>query len=391
MTDLPPHGAQQELTPDDPKSLLSEMSDKAVAVLLQSTPPETVAHRLGAHVGKTSLSPVEREVALQVLRTMLDGAELQVRCIIAETLKSSPYLPRDIAIALANDVEAVALPVLAFSEVLTDDDLIAIIEAGSAAKQIKIAERREVPAKVADAIIGTQNGAAVATLVSNQGATLDETLLDRAASRFGTDPRVTESLRKRPNLPIQITERLVTFTMESLRSFIGSRTHLTPEIVDQLILKTREAATIDLLAPYLPAEEAVKLAQHLHKAGRLTPSLVLRALCLGDLGLFEAAMASLASIPIHNARMLIHDSGPRGLSSLAERAGLPAAYLPALRSGLRYLSEMLAQGLDEDRSRFRRVMIERMLSRYDGLADDMKGSDLDYLLIRLDEPSLSAA
>ena len=57
---------------------------------------------------------------------------------------------------------------------------------------------------------------------------------------------------------------------------------------------------------------------------RLTPSLVLRALCMGDMEFFEAALAVMAGIPVENAAILVHDGGKRGLTMLCGKAGLAA-------------------------------------------------------------------
>ena len=58
---------------------------------------------------------------------MIKDAEVRVREALAQNLKENPDLPHDVALSLAQDVDQVALPILQFSDVLTDDDLIEII------------------------------------------------------------------------------------------------------------------------------------------------------------------------------------------------------------------------------------------------------------------------
>ena len=50
------------------------------------------------------------------------------------------HLPHDVAVRLASDVEAVALPILADSPVLTDADLVALV-----GKAVGAASRRRSP------------------------------------------------------------------------------------------------------------------------------------------------------------------------------------------------------------------------------------------------------
>ena len=66
---------------------------------------------------------------------MAKDVELTVRRALSESLRSARHLPNDVALRLANDVEAVALPILADSPVLTDADLIELVRHGSADRQ----------------------------------------------------------------------------------------------------------------------------------------------------------------------------------------------------------------------------------------------------------------
>ena len=360
------------------------LSQKDVAALLNDvTAPENAAARLSGTVAAGVLSPAQRQAAEQVLRGMLDGAAVKIRQIISDTLKDSPHLPHDIAVAFANDVDSVSIPVLQFSSVLTDEDLIAVVQSGAPDKQVAIAGRAQVSTAVAGELLNTNNAAAAVKLVANPGAALDETQLETAATKFGSDKRMTETLQQRADLPISIAERLVAFTAETLRAYITRRTDLPESVITQLVLQMREQVTVDLRSPHFPAEEATKLVEHLHAVKRLTPSLILRAVCVGDVSFFEAAMSQLASVAIHNARLLIHDAGSLGFKSLYDKTKLPQTFYPAFRVALEVAKETEMDGLDYDRERYRRQMIERILTQFEALGAE----DLDYLLIRLEDPT----
>jgi uncharacterized protein (DUF2336 family) len=364
------------------------LSQKDVAALLNDvTAPENAAARLSGTVAANVLSPAQRQAAEQVLRGMLDGAAVKIRQIISDTLKDSPHLPHDIAVAFANDVDSVSIPVLQFSEVLTDEDLIAVVQSGASDKQVAIAGRATVSTAVAGELLSTNNAAAAVKLVANPGAALDETQLETAATKFGSDKRMTETLQKRADLPISIAERLVAFTAETLRAYITRRTDLPESVITQLVLQMREQVTVDLRSPHFPAEEATKLVEHLHAVKRLTPSLILRAVCVGDVSFFEAAMSQLASVAIHNTRLLIHDAGSLGFKSLYDKTKLPQTFYPAFRVALEVAKETEMDGLDYDRERYRRQMIERILTQFEALGAE----DLDYLLIRLEDPTPGTA
>ena len=151
------------------------------------------------------------------------------------------------------------------------------------------------------------------------------------------------------------------------------------QTASDLILRSRERATVSLFTGQNDEAELEKLVAQLSRNNRLTPSLLVRALCTGDMAFFEAAMAQLAKVPLANTRLLIHDAGRLGLKSLYDRAKLPPALLPACRIALDVLRDTPYDGEDRDRERHRRRVIERILTQYEDLASE----DLEYLLAKL--------
>ena len=192
--------------------MASKLSKADVARLMSDASPEARAEtvsKIADEFEDRSLSDSERRIAEEIFRAVLQDVELRVREALSAHLKSTPDLPHDIAVSLASDVESVALPVLKFSEVLTDEDLIAIVQGESSAKQVAIAQRRVVSSTVADALIDTGNEVAVARLVSNEGADLDEDALGRVMENYKQCEGVSESLSRRPNLPPALSEQMV--------------------------------------------------------------------------------------------------------------------------------------------------------------------------------------
>ena len=167
------------------------------------------------------LSDAERELAKQILRVMAKDAEAIVRGALADHLKASSELPRDVAIALARDIESVSLPVLEFSAVLSDADLIEIVRTASAEKQQAVAQRESVSSELANALIDhSKNAAVVAALMRNRGADLGEAEYKKALDKHGEDMGVTNAVLGRGQLPITIAERLVNVDSERLHDFL---------------------------------------------------------------------------------------------------------------------------------------------------------------------------
>src|SRR5690606_40556074 len=97
---------------------------------------------------------------------MVRDAAVKVRQALSQSLKDSTDVARDVALALAHDVAEVAIPMIEFSEVLTEGDLIDLIESQGTDHRQAVARRERVSDKVAAALVDSGDAAAVATLVA---------------------------------------------------------------------------------------------------------------------------------------------------------------------------------------------------------------------------------
>src|SRR5260221_6262595 len=246
------------------------------------------------------LTPAERRLAEDIFRALTHDAAERVRRALAEHLKDSRDLPHDVALALAHDIDAIALPILQHSVVLTDADLIEIIGRNEPGKQVAIAGRKTVAAAVAEALIDTSNPAAVARLVGNDGAELDDDALRRVVERYPGDVTIHAPLAGRKALPAMVLERLLAVASDSLREALIERQDLPHGAASDLILQIRERATAGLLSARGPAGDAERLARQLNINGRLTAPLILRPPSLGGLALLDDAFGQLASVPLDN-------------------------------------------------------------------------------------------
>jgi len=106
------------------------LSQADVLRLLADPTPETrieLASKVSGDYGTEGLSEQERVIAGEVLKILVADVEVRVREALSSNLKEFPGLDHDIALSLANDVDTVALPMLQFSTVLADADLIEIV------------------------------------------------------------------------------------------------------------------------------------------------------------------------------------------------------------------------------------------------------------------------
>lgn len=362
-----------KLTAKDVQMLLSDPSGDARAV---------AADKIAAQFGTGSLSDAERKIAEDIFGIMVKDAEERVRVALSGQLKDAPELPSTLAKALATDLsDSVALPMLQFSSALSDSDLVEIVRTQPSERTKAVAERASVSSKLSDAIVEHGDEEAVVALVSNTGAEISESSLDRVVETYGDNERIQQPLVHRPTLPVTIAEKLVSKVAEHLRDYLVQHHELPEQMATDLILGSREKATLGLSGEG-KAEDTASLVAQLRNNGRLTPSIILRALCVGDLTFFEHALSVLSDIPVANARLLIHDEGDLGLKSLYQKAGMPPALLPAYRCALEMVRNAEMERTDDDPEHRMRRLLERVLTEHEEIVDEFGADNVDYLLAK---------
>lgn len=338
------------------------------------------AHKLCRRIEETPLDDDERALAQDILRVMANDAAELVRRALAVTLRTSRLVPRDVALKLASDVESVATPILSFSPAFTDEDLAEIVRHAGPARQVAIASRAVLSETVTSAL--AEHGAEPALRVAcgNDNARFSEHSLQRVISRFASSQQVLAAVAYRSVLPLSVAERLVNMVGDEVRDHLINHHALAPETAVQIALGARERATIDLVDEAGRTADMERFVDHLRLEGRLTASLLLRALAQGHMTFFEWSIAALAKVPHHRTWLMIHDAGPLGLRAIYERAGLPVRLFTAFRAGVDAFHSMEFDGGTRDRQRFQ----ERMLQRFLTQATPAPKEDLDYLLEKMD-------
>ena len=339
------------------------------------------AHKLCVRMESRQLTAEERVAAQDILRMMAADAAESVRRALAVTLKESALLPRDVAMRLARDVEAVAVPVLNFSPAFSDADLAEIVRAGSGVKQVAIAYRPTIEWATATALAEYGVEEALKIACANDNAGFSEEALQRVIERFPESEGVHIAVAYRTALPATVAERLARMVSDAVHDHLVRQHGLGEQVAGALAEEALDRVTVDLAAQAGAAEDAAAFAVHLHRAGRLTASLLLRALAQGHMRFFEHAVATLAGVPHQRTWMMIHDAGPLGLRAIYERAGLPARLFPAFRAGVDTFKSVEMDGGAHDQERFRERVIQRFLTQAQGATRE----DLEYLLEKLDE------
>jgi uncharacterized protein (DUF2336 family) len=362
----------------------SALSDNDIRQLVKGEEPEEraiVAHRLCRHIDRVDLTDEERAEAHQILRLMARDAAEQVRRALAVTLKASPLIPRDVANRLARDVESIAVPMLNYSPVFSDEDLAEIVRIGGPVRQIAVARRPVLSETVTTVIAEVGEPETIRAACENKGAAFSEKGYQSAIDRFEASESVLASIALRNALPASVSERLVTLVTGELRERLISGHAVTPQTALAVAIGARERASLDLVEQAARSADLPAFVAHLRRGQRLTASLLLRGLVNGHMSFFEWGLAELSGVPHHRTWLMVHDAGELGLRAIYERAGLPNRLLPAFRAAVDAYHSMDFDGRPGDLQRFQRRLLERFLSQ----PQPMSREDTDYLLDKMDQ------
>lgn len=308
----------------------------------------------------SDLSPDDRAAAEGAMIMLLDDRSPLVRRALAEALASSDRAPQVVVHALAADQPDIAIPILAHSQVLLEDDLVDLIATGHADVQVAIAGRLGLPRTLAAAIAEVGAAEACLALLENGEADIARFSIDRIVERFGHLAPIRENLLARDDLPMAMRQALLSKLSQTLAGFVAARQWLGSEHAEFATKDACEKATVALAAD-TSYDEVGAFVQHLRHSGQLTAGMILRALLSGNVVLFEEALAELSSIPIDRVTAYVHDKNISGFRALYRAAGLPEVAYPAFREALAAMRAGLLIGEQGGASRLKRRMVERVL------------------------------
>lgn len=264
----------------------------------------------------------------------------RVRQILSEILKDVAEAPPDVIKRLAQDSElVVAGPVLEFSPVLTDEDLLEIIETGPAAGGLgAIARRASITESIADAIVGTDDVGAIADLLGNTSAQIREETLDSLIDRAPEHELWHAPLVRRPRLPERAAIRLAHFVADNLLDELQKRDDLDPktlEAVKEVVHHRLEGSgRTPVTAPvaehqggtdFLRVSPPIVMATRLYEADKLDAKVIGKALVANDFAFVLAALAVRAGIKVDLVQKIFAAQSAKGVVAITWKAALPMA------------------------------------------------------------------
>jgi uncharacterized protein (DUF2336 family) len=316
----------------------------------------------------SDLTRDDRDAAEGALLMLLDDRSPLVRQAMAEVFARAHDAPAAIVRALSTDQISVALPILEFSPLLIDADLVDIVATGGCETQCAVARRARLPASVCAAIAEVGSAAAALELIENPHAELAPFSWDRIVERHGHLAAIRESMLVLEDLPGATRLALIAKLSDTLTQFVVARQWLSPDRAQRIAGEALDRSAVNIAAR-ARGDDMRGLMLHLRATGQLTAGLILRALLSGNHDLFEQALVELSGLPQARVAALLYDRGGASLNALLTRAGLPVSTFAAFRAALDVSHEVGFVDSAAGAARLRRRMVERVLTRCETAAD----------------------
>ena len=329
--------ARNKATPPHADVLLARDTDDEVRTDLARK-----IGRLAPRLSKREAGHLE-QLTLEALEILARDTLPQVRAIIAEEIKRLDNIPKPLIDALARDVELiVAAPILEYSPLLNDDDLLEIISSKPVQGALSAIARREgLSESISDSIAAVFDVDAIARLLANPSAQIREETLDHLIDRAPDQGDWHEPLVLRPHLSKRAILRLARFVTSSLITMLKERHDVDPDTLDKIADRAerrldRESPAPDGAAPgsvEAAAAESVKaeaaesgeapnVARDLHKAGKLDEEVILARVEGEDREFVVQALACLTDMAPVNVKRVFQSKSAQGVTALTWGAGL---------------------------------------------------------------------
>ena len=283
-----------------------------------------LAQKIGRMLPELTADEVKRvrDLTIETLERLASDHLVRVRQILAEEIKALDCVPKKIIKRLARDVEAVSAPILEYSPLLSDADLIEIVTSAQAEfALIAVAKRKPLSPGVSEVVATALDVPAVAALLANSSAQIRRQTLDKIVKHAERVRDWQLPLVLRNDLSQRAIRRLASFSSKALIEQLAARHKLdenTRRFLKAQMQKRIESGDVEAEPS---ASRSPDLAA-LHRKGKIDDAFLENAVEEGLRATVIAALALLAGASTEAATRIFDSGSAKPITSLVWRAGL---------------------------------------------------------------------
>jgi len=285
-----------------------------------------LAHKIGRLLPDLLDSELDRvcELTIETLRKLAADQLPRVRAILAEEIKALDCVPADVVAKLARDAEAiVSVPILEYSPLLSDNDLLEIIASARAQGALAaIARRRGLSESVSDAIVASLDIPSVAALLANPNARIREDTLDKIIDHAESIESWHGPLVMRTDLSLRAIRRIAGFVGSALLEQLCERNGLDEDTHAHLKRCLRKRLDRDDEASVTAEDKLHGEILKLHEAGQLDEVYVETAVEAGHRDVTIECLSILTGAPRPTVEKILSSRSGKAITALVWHARL---------------------------------------------------------------------
>lgn len=264
------------------------------------------------------------ELTLETLQKLADDRVPRVRAILAEQVAGLDCVPKDVVLKLANDLEAtVCVPILEYSPLLSDADLLEVIATARAQDALAaVARRRGVSEAVSDAIVASLDIPAVAALLANPKARVRDETLERIIDHAETIEAWHGPLAMRTDLSLRALRRIAGFVGAAILEQLCERHGLDDETQAYLNRCLRQRLERDDEKSRTVADGLRAEILKVYEKGELTEAYVEKAVLSGQRDVTLECLAVLTPASRQTVEKIFTSRNAKAITALCWQAGL---------------------------------------------------------------------
>lgn len=337
-----------------------------------------LAQQLAAFLCKEDAPATEREQVVPVVLKLAVDPVAQVRQTLADGLVNLVNLNADILFSIVSDDDELALPFLAATPALSHWHMLAVLRVGDDARQAVIALRPDISREAVDHIVGTLPLKVAVLLFENPAVQFTTEQYHKLYARFGHAREMIDALLSCSDLPLDIRIMQAKRASNRMHQLMAERGWLPANDAAELVADAEETAVLNILTQ-ADEQELGAIVDFLMARAMLTPSIIVRAACLGEMRVVEQALAHLSGIPLKRTRELMRGKGLTGFKGLHTKSGLPQGCYWVLQAACDVALDEHEEGITLNTDDFGRRMIEALMTRYEAAPLKERTRHLDYV------------
>ncbi len=259
----------------------------------------------------------ERIIVDEILLELVQQVESTLKKDLAEKIAHHSDIPAELLDFLINDEISVAEPLLEACRMITEDQLVGVVETQTDDHRVVVAGRPDVTERIAGSLVEHGGEAVLVALVKNTKAKIS---VD-SYRQLGMSAKDVETLRRpllsRKDLPKLVANRMFWWVSSALRHHIMVNFSMEQTTLAQLMADAGEVAPDDSLTSAVER----KVQRILDSASSGFIDRLITEIQVESVGAMEKSFAQRFRISPETAKCVVEDQSGEGLALACKAAG----------------------------------------------------------------------